>query len=60
MTHGAPVNEIKTPSLQIITCENPIPNYCPNKERDTPECLNLPNTFPGKNNGRRTMQLMMK
>jgi len=59
-THNAPVNEIKAPNPQVISRENFIPCGCPNKERDTPGCLNLLNTFPWKNNGGRTMQLMIK
>ena len=44
MTHNAPVNEIKAPKSQDISHEDLIPCGCPNKERDTPGCLNLPNT----------------
>jgi len=58
--HDAPINKIKTPTPQIITRDNPIPGDCPNKERGMLGCLNLPNTFPRKNNGRSTMQLMIK
>ena len=59
-THDALVNKIKPPILQIITHENPIPGDCSNEERDTLGCLNFRNTFPKKNNGRRTSQFMIK
>jgi len=54
MTHNAPVNKIKPSTLQIVTYKNLVPNGSPNKERNTLRGLNLPNTFPRKDNGQGT------
>ena len=32
MTHNVPIDKIKAPTLQVITCENSISCDCPNKE----------------------------
>jgi len=58
--HNAPINKIKTPKFQIVTRENLVPSYSPNEEGNKLMGLNFPNTFPRKDNGRRTLQLIIK
>ena len=58
--HNAPVNKIHPSIPQIITYKDPISYSSPHKEGNTLRSLNLPNTFPRKNNGQGASQLIVK
>ena len=59
MAHDTPVNKNHPSTPQIVTCKNPIPYSSPHKEGNTPRSLNLPNTFPKKDNGQGVSQLIV-
>ena len=58
--HDTPINKSHPSTPQIITCKDPIPYSSPHKEGNMLRSLNLPNTFPRKNNGQGASQLIVK
>ena len=59
-THNAPVNKIKTSTPQNVPCKNLLSSCNPSKERDTRRSLNLPNTFPRKDNRQGISELIIE
>ena len=51
VAYDTPVDKIQPSNSQIITCKDLIPYNSPHKEGNMLRSLNLPNTFPRKNNG---------
>ena len=58
--HNAPVNKIEASTPQNIPCKNLFPGCRPNKEGDVRRRLNLPNTFPRKDNRQGTSNLIIE
>ena len=58
--HNAPINKIKASTPQNIPCKNLFPSCRPNKERDVRRSLNLPYTFPRKDNRQGTSKLIIE